>query len=69
MTAAGIASSEESKRSSIPPCPGRMLPLSLMPKVRLKRLSTRSPHVPNTTTTSPSPNHTGIASIWSVSRK
>ena len=36
-----------------------MLPLSLMPTVRLKRLSTRSPKVPNTTTTSPKPSHTG----------
>ena len=30
MTDAGMARSEESKRSSIPPCPGSMLPLSLM---------------------------------------
>ena len=33
MTAAGMAISEESNRSSIPPCPGRIRPLSLMPNV------------------------------------
>ena len=46
-----MAMSELSKRSSIPPCPGRMLPESFMPSWRFISDSTRSPHVPNTTTT------------------
>ncbi len=50
MTAAGMASSELSKRSSMPPCPGRILPESLMPSRRLSSDSTKSPHVPITTT-------------------
>ena len=62
-----MAMSEESKRSSIPPWPGRMLPLSLIPIVRLKSDSTRSPHVPNTTTTSPKPNHCGIERLIGAS--
>ena len=66
MTAAGMASNDESKRSSMPPWPGSMLPLSLMPKVRLKRLSTRSPQVPNTVTTSPRPIHSYMLSPTSL---
>ena len=52
-----MASNELSKRSSAPPCPGRNLPLSLTPSVRFNWLSTKSPHVPNTTTTVAIPNH------------
>ena len=62
MTAAGMAMSEESKRSSIPPCPGSSVPLSFTPKERLKRLSTKSPHVPKNTTTSPKPIHPAMLS-------
>ena len=59
--------SEESKRSSIPPCPGRILPLSFTPMVRLNRLSTKSPHVPNTATTKPNPIHSGMFKVCRVS--
>ena len=52
-----MAIREESKRSSMPPWPGKMLPLSLIPNVRLNNDSTKSPQVPNTTTTKPKPNH------------
>ena len=52
-----MAMRAESKRSSIPPCPGSIVPLSFIPSVRLKSDSTRSPHVPNTTTTNAKPNH------------
>lgn len=59
-TAAGTAIKVLSKRSSIPPCPGRILLESLMPRVRFISDSVRSPHVPNTTTVSPSPIHTPV---------
>ncbi|EJX08234.1 hypothetical protein EVA_03654 [gut metagenome] len=52
-----MARREESKRSSIPPCPGNTFPLSLIPNWRLKRLSIKSPQVPNTQTVNPKPNH------------
>ena len=52
-----MAMSELSKRSSIPPCPGRMLPESFMPSCRFISDSTRSPYVPNTTTTRAIPAH------------
>ena len=58
MTTAGMAMREESKRSSIPPCPGIMLPESLMPSRRFRSDSTRSPHVPKMTTTSAKPPQT-----------
>lgn len=57
MTAAGMAMSELSNLSSIPPCPGRMLPESFIPSLRLRRDSVRSPHVPNITTIIASPPH------------
>ena len=41
----GATSSSESMRSSTPPCPGRMVPKSLMPIVRLRSDSMRSPRV------------------------
>ena len=55
MTAAGIAMIALSKRSSIPPCPGRMLPESLIPKWRFINDSVKSPQVPNKTTTNDIP--------------
>ena len=58
MTAAGTAKSAESKRSSIPPWPGRILPESLIPRRRFSIDSKRSPHVPKITTTSARPAHT-----------
>ncbi len=48
---AGITISNESIRSSMPPCPGSMLPESFTWVVRLMSDSTRSPHVANTETT------------------
>lgn len=69
MTEAGMASNELSKRSSIPPCPGRILPLSLICNCRFRRLSTRSPHVPNITTVSASPNHSHLSSDGSKQAK
>ena len=69
MTEAGMASNELSKRSSIPPCPGRILPLSLICNCRFRRLSTRSPHVPNITTVSASPNHSHLPSDGSKQAK
>ena len=39
-----------SKRSSTPPCPGRIFPESLMPKWRFIKDSVKSPQVPNRTT-------------------
>ena len=63
MTAAGMAINEESNLSSMPPWPGRRLPLSLTPRVRLSNDSTKSPKVPNTTTTKPNPIQTGTESV------
>ena len=48
-TNTGAAKKSESKRSSTPPCPGRILPLSLMPKYRLNMDSVKSPKVDETT--------------------
>ena len=70
ITAAGMASSELSKRSSIPPCPGNMLLESLMPTFLFSSDSTRSPHVPKMTTTTANPAHSRWLSIGvSVSAK
>ena len=56
-TAAGTAISVLSNLSNRPPCPGSIFPESLMPILRFIRDSTRSPHVPNTTTVNASPIH------------
>ena len=42
-TSAGAAAVTLSMRSSMPPCPGNTLPLSLRPTARLSMLSVRSP--------------------------
>ena len=70
ITAAGMASSALSKRSSIPPCPGKIFPESFMPTFRFSSDSTRSPHVPKTTTTTANPAHSRWLSVSdSVSAK
>ena len=51
-----MASIRLSNLSSIPPCPGSMFPESFTPNVRFSSDSTKSPHVPNTTTTTDSPS-------------
>src|SRR5450756_2942765 len=52
--ATGADSSSESIRSINPPWPGRMLPMSLMPRSRLIVDSVRSPSVAETARASPS---------------
>jgi len=56
MYAAGTAIRKLSKRSNIPPCPGRILPESLTSRVRLNKDSTRSPQVPKMNTVTAKPN-------------
>lgn len=56
-TAAGMAIRVLSKRSKKPPCPGSTFPESFIPILLLINDSTKSPHVPKTTTVSASPIH------------
>ena len=49
-----------SNRSNIPPCPGIACPESFTPILRLLKLSSKSPNVPNITTISENMNHCQI---------
>jgi len=53
VTINGAESNKPSKRSKKPPCPGIVLPESLMAMLLLKRDSTKSPNVPATTISAP----------------
>ena len=49
-----------SKRSNMPPCPGKILPESLIPSWRFMSDSVKSPHVPKTTTVNANPAHSAM---------
>ena len=61
--AAGTAIIVLSKRSSTPPCPGRIVPESLIPNWRFIKDSVKSPQVPKITTTIAIPTHTIVGRI------
>lgn len=57
MPIATEANNMLSKRSKIPPCPGKIVPESFTPKLRFNNDSLKSPKVAKITIISEKPNH------------
>ena len=63
MTLAGMANRLLSIRSSMPPCPGMILPKSLTPMHRLIREANKSPVTPVSAMTNAKPIHSQVFMI------